>query len=125
MAPFLPERTAQPIDLLQHGVAGGGWEALEDMFKPHLSDAPLQPSDEVAVFLLGMFREPRGREVLEWLMDITLRAPLRVTGRTLEETALMAATRQGINGVGEAVLAAIGHGAAILEKSKQQTGEGA
>ena len=51
-------------------------------------------------------------------MDITLRQPLRSTGRTFEETALMTATRQGINGVGEAVLKAIARGEELVREQK-------
>lgn len=122
--PFLPGRAAQPLDLLEDGAAGGGWDELEKMFKPHLQDAPLQPNDVVARFLWGMRASPHGRDVIEWLMDITLRAPLRATGRTFEETAMLTATRQGINGVGEAVLAAIAHGAKLDEQQKNQNGAG-
>jgi hypothetical protein len=111
--------------LLDGGPAGGGWEALEAMFKPHIQDAPFQPGDDVArsLYLLYEAAGP-GRAVIEWLMDITLRMPYRVTGKSLEETALLAAHRQGINGVGEAILAAIQHGRGLHENSKNQNGAG-
>lgn len=123
--PFIPGRVAQPLDLLEHGVAGDGWEGLDALFRPHLKDAPLQPSDAVAKSIYLLWKHGgESRQVLEWLMDITLRMPYRATGRTLEETALMAANRQGINGVGEALLAALAHGRALLEKPETQNGAG-
>jgi hypothetical protein len=123
--PFIPGRAAQPLDLLEAGVAGGGWESLEAMFKPHLQRAPLQPADDVARALYVMYAlGGEGRAVIEWLMDITIRAPFRVTGSTIEETALHAAGRQCINGVGEAVLTAIAHGETIF-KSQNPNGAGA
>lgn len=123
--PFIPARAGQPLDLLEQGIAGGGWEELEKLFKPHLQEAPLQPGDNVAKFLWLMYSlGGDGRDVIEWLMDITLRMPFRATGRTLEETAILAANRQGINGPGEAVLAAIAHGRTLLEKSETQNGAG-
>lgn len=123
--PFIPSRAAQPLDLLEQGVAGGGWEGLEEIFRPHLKGAPLQPSEAVAKSLWLMWHlGGESRQVLEWLMDITLRMPYRATGRSIEETALLAASRQGINGVGEAVLAALAHGRSLMEKSETQNGAG-
>ena len=46
--PFLPARAGQPFDMLEQSVAGGGWEALEELMKPHLNGAPLQPDEDVA-----------------------------------------------------------------------------
>jgi hypothetical protein len=112
--PFVPARDAQPIDLLQQSLAGNGWEGLEEMLRRPPGSAPLQPGDDVARFMAGLYRTPEGRKLFEWIMDITLRLPLRSTGRTFEETALMTATRQGINGVGEVVLAAIAHGDKLI-----------
>jgi hypothetical protein len=117
--PFLPAREAQPLDLLEQGAAGNGWDGLEELFKPHLHNSELQPSDNVAQFLYLLSREPKGRQVIEWLMDITIRQPLRITGRSIEETALLATGKQGINGVGEAVLAAIAHGEKLTNQPKQ------
>lgn len=124
--PFIPSRAGQPLDLLEQGVAGGGWDALEEMFKPHLQAAPLQPSDDVARALWILYSVGgEGRAVIEWLMDITIRAPFRATGKDFQETALLTATRQGINGVAEAILAAIDHGRQVAEKIENQNGAGA
>ncbi|MQB43382.1 hypothetical protein [Rhizobium sp. ICMP 5592] len=114
--PFIAERVAQPLDLLEQGVAGGGWEGLNELFAP-IKEGELQPSDQVAMLLYGLYLS-QGRELIEWLMDITIRMPLRSTGQTFEHTALMTATRQGINGVGEAILKAIAKGKELAEKPK-------
>lgn len=123
--PFLPERAAQPIDLLEGIVErSDGWEGLDALFRPQLQGAPLQPHEGVAKFMFGLYHTPEGRAMFEWMMDITLRLPLRSTGQTIEQTALNTATRQGINGVGEAILAAIGHGEKLILKSQSQNGAG-
>lgn len=122
--PFIAGRAAQPLDLLEQGVAGGGWEALEELFKPHLSTRELQPDDELARWMWGFYNTIPGRAMIEWMMDISLRQPLRVTGTSIEQTALQAATRQGINGFAEAVLAAIAHGEKLIRESKTQNGAG-
>lgn len=118
LAPQSGFRQAQPLDTMLLKAGGAGWDGLEQLFRPQLGQQPLQPADGVALFLFRMSQEPRGRDVIEWLMDITVRQPLRVTGASLEETALRAAQRQGINGVAEAVLAAIDHGRKLAEKGQ-------
>lgn len=120
--PFLPARAAQPLDLLEQSYTGGaGWDDLDlDALRAALPDnAPLKPSDEIARFMFGLYSTAEGRRMFEWLMDITIRQPLRATGPTIEETALRTATRQGINGVAEAVLAAIALGESLINKPRQ------
>lgn len=114
--PTFGTRDAQPFDHLLESKQP--WDELEKLFEPHLADRPLQPSDTVAKNLANVSRTAGGREILEWIMDITLRAPLRVTGSSLEETALKAATKQGINGPAEAILNAIEHGETLLNQGK-------
>lgn len=105
--PFVPGRASQPLDLLNDGIAGGGWETFEKLFEPKLQGQDLQPADDVAKVMWGFYNTPQGRAMFEWMFDISLRQPLRITGRSIEETALLSATRQGINGFAEAVLAAL------------------
>lgn len=122
--PFLPARAGQPLDMLEAGVAGGGWEALEALMKPHLNGAPLQPDEDVAEFMFALYQTPPGRAMFEWMMDITIRQPLRVTGQTIEQTALLSAGKQGINGVAESILKAIAHGEQLVAKRRNQNGAG-
>jgi hypothetical protein len=122
--PFIPARAAQPIDLLQQGVAGNGWDGVEEVFKPFLKTADLEPSEDVAKFMAGLYKTAPGRAMFEYFMDISLRQPLRVTGATIEQTALLAAARQGINGFAEAILHAIAHGEQLISQSKNPTGDG-
>src|SRR3546814_16093214 len=75
--PFIPARAGQPFDLLEKGAAGGGWDGLEEIFKPVLQDAPLQPGDDIARFLWGLANTPQGRAMFEWMMDISIRQPFR------------------------------------------------
>lgn len=113
--PIFGGRDAQPLDAMLQAAGGEGWEGLENLLKPHVQAAPMQPSDRVAKNLAVLVQTQGGREIVEWIMDVTLRAPLRVTGSSLEETALNAARKQGINGVGEVILHAIKRGETLLE----------
>lgn len=115
--PVFGGRDAQPFDHLLE--SADPWGEIEKMFKPHLADRPLQPSDQVAKNLAQMARHQSGREILEYIMDITLRLPLRVTGKNFQETALLIANRQGINGVAEVLLNAIKQGEDLLQQGKE------
>lgn len=123
--PFLPPRAAQPLDMLVEAAGSGGWEELEELLKPRGSKAELQPDDELAVFMFGLYHVPQGRQMFEWLMDITIRQPLRITGKTFEETALLAAGRQVQNGMGEVILKVIAHGEELAQHARRtQNGAG-
>ncbi len=125
--PFIAGRNAQPLDLmLEQGAAGGGWESLDQLMQmvPQTKGV-LQPEDEVARFMWGLYNTVEGRKMFEWWMDVTMRIPLRITGKTIEETALLATARQALHGAGETVLAAIAAGKkSVDEGQRNQNGAG-
>ncbi|MGO8401330.1 hypothetical protein ACC783_23660 [Rhizobium ruizarguesonis] len=121
--PFIAPRTGQPLDLLEQSAAGGGWESLEQLIAPVIG-GDLQPSDRVAKFLYALHQHGDGRELVEWLMDITMRLPWRVTGKTMEETAILAINRQAIAGVGEVILKVIAKGKELADAERNQNGAG-
>ena len=125
--PFVAGRNAQPLDLmLEQGVAGNGWEGLEQLMQavPQATGV-LEPDDDVARFMWGLYNTIEGRKMFEWWMDVTMRIPLRITGKTFEETALLATARQALHGAGETVLAAIAAGKKSVDEARQsQNGAG-
>ncbi|WP_026782656.1 hypothetical protein [Pleomorphomonas koreensis] len=96
-----------------------GWDGFEQLERLNLSPPKdgYRPSDKVARVAHALTLNPDTLEFLDWLMDITLRAPLRVPDAGIEQVALAYATRRGINGVGEAVLAAIEMGRKLQEEN--------
>lgn len=114
---FVGSRNAQPLDLLSQGVAGQGWEDFERLLLPKELMQRFEPNERVARLLFALSRSVDGRELVEWLMDITLRQPLRITGSSIEETALRGATLQGIHGVGEVILQAMAKGEKLLNQN--------
>lgn len=118
--PVFAKRDAQPLDQLLAQLPGGeghkGLDQLIAMIGTPAAPSTFQPSDTVAKFLALMLRQGDGRQVIEWLMDISLRLPYRPTGATIEETALRAARREGINALAEQILAAVQHGQLLLNQ---------
>lgn len=116
--PAFTRREAQSLDAMMAAIGGEGWSGLDGQAAP-VAKQLMAPSPSVSKFLWGLSRTVEGRALIEWMMDITFRAPFRATGKTIEETALLAATRQGIEGVGEVILAAIQSGADEIEREQQ------
>lgn len=115
---FVGARQAQPLDLLESGAAGNGWEGLEALFNMGAPNDDLKPSETLAEFMWGLSQTAQGREMFEWMMDISIRQPLRITGATIEQSALMGATRQGINGFAEVILKALAEGERVNKNRK-------
>lgn len=104
-------REAMPFDLLQANTQEG---VLDDMlaglFSPEQIASFKGKPSELDQFIYGLSRTAQGREFFEWIFDFTLRAPLRFKAPTIEETALNAARREGMNFPAEMILAAISRG---------------
>ncbi|MGG7535348.1 hypothetical protein [Rhizobium sp. 12,4] len=121
--PFIAARDAQPLDLLKQGAAGDGWEGLERILNPIIgSSAPLMPDEATAKFIYGLYCTVEGRQMFEWIMDLTIRRPLSLTAPTIEQTALLAAGRQAVNSVAEVLLKAVAHGEDLVRQAKSPNG---
>jgi len=104
-------RDALPLDLLQAQSREDLLaDALKGLFPEDQVNGFMTPKEDLAEFLFLLCDRADGREVFDWLMDITIRAPYRVQGKSIEETALWAARREGMALVGELILAALARG---------------
>lgn len=109
-------RDFQSLDGLVDSIGGAGWDALQGALAPAAVPDNYRPDDDVMKSLAIMAERGETRAVVEWLLDLTLRAPYPVTADTLEQTALAAAKHQARANVGEVVLKAIAEGRAKLER---------
>ncbi|WP_057465807.1 hypothetical protein [Pseudovibrio sp. POLY-S9] len=117
-AQFAEPRSSQPLDLIAQQASDNGWEGLETLLAPVLGAKDFRPDQIVARHMARIFEDPRGKEILEWILDVSIRLPYKVQGRTLEETALNAARREGINSLAEVILTAIAEGKKLTEEGK-------
>jgi len=109
-------------DMLKAGTAEG-WDALEAMFQPALVSQAFRPDDQVLQSLGALSNTEVGRQVLDWLFDLTNRAPFpRHAGQTFEAMALAAKAHEARAAVGEVILAAVVEGRKIID-SKQRGSE--
>lgn len=108
-------RDALPLDLMRESISEGAIEeTLRGLFPDEQLRGVFTPSDEVAEIAFALAQSVQGRKFFEWILDGTLRQPYRPTGSTLEETALNAARREGLNTPAEMILAAISRGERIV-----------
>lgn len=112
---FGTPRDAIPLDLLRNSVDE---DAISDVMKGLFPAGQvrdfLSPSDDIAEIAYALSKTVQGGKFFEWILDGTLRAPYRPTGATIEETALNAARREGLNIPAEMILAAISRGEKII-----------
>lgn len=116
--PQFGPRQAQPLDMMVKQAGGGGFSGLEKLMNPVIEPGELQPADEVARTLAKLLLYPGGREVIEWMCDISVRQPFKSHGVSLEEVALRAKQKEGIDGLMTAILAAIAHGQKLLDQQE-------
>lgn len=104
-------RDAMPLDLMRANTQESMLDGmLADLFSPEQIEGIKGKPSGLDQFIYGLSRTAQGREFFEWILDFTLRAPLRFKAPTLEETALNAARREGMNFPAEMILAAISRG---------------
>lgn len=120
--PLFGTRDALPLDLMRAGVDETSIEdVMRGLFPEGQVRGILSPPDEVAEIAYALAQSVQGRQFIEWILDSTVRQPYRPTGATLEQTALNAAMREGLNIPAEMILAAINRG----EKSIMARASGA
>lgn len=104
-------REAMPLDLMRSNVQEGLLtDALGGIFPADQVQKLFKPPNALDEFIYALSRTAQGREFIEWILDGTLRAPYQPMGKDLQETALNAAMRQGLNIPAEMILAAISRG---------------
>lgn len=118
--PFVAPRHALPMDLLEQTALGDGWGGMAAIERQlGIKPADMLPDDELALFMFGLSRTAQGRAMFEYLLDMSIRQPYRPVGTSIEETALAAAVRQGVNAIPELMLKAIGKGSELAQQRNQ------
>lgn len=118
--PMIPSRVAQPLDNMLANT--DGFLDIDDAIKKiggMRSVAEYKPVDRVAERFYQLYQEPVGRELIEWLFELTSRAPMPLIENGFEHAALLAAKTQARQGVGKVIAAAICEGEQIYNRKKE------
>lgn len=116
--PVFGPRQALPLDLVMAQSEDRPWDFLDRLLDPRGGRAAELENSATRigplVYRLALSRE--GREILEWLCDITVRRPHFIAGMGIEQAALYGASREGQDGVVFALLKAARQGQDIEEQ---------
>lgn len=135
--PHFGPREALSLDQLMERAGLTGWPSLDKLLDPRAEmppDALEKGARAIAPILAAFAATAEGREILEWLADITVRRPHYVHGMTMEQAAMYAAGREGQDGVlftvlktiatGEAMAAEGGDRVPLKRRGRPQAGQG-
>lgn len=113
--PFPFARSVQSLDeLLDQASFGGGWQGLEKMLAPAKVPDSFDPGQDMKKVLCAFYHTTEGRRIIDWLMDLTVRAPYPHVGTNFNQAAIAAAKHESRAAVGLVILQAIAEGDALL-----------
>lgn len=107
---------AGSLDDLTDQLGPEGWEWFKQNFSPAAVPDNFDPGDEFKKNLAATYETEWGHELINWLLDLTCRAPYPRTHENPELLALTAAKHQARAAVGEVLVKAISDGRALLGK---------
>ncbi|MDG4894625.1 hypothetical protein P9272_13690 [Mesorhizobium sp. WSM4976] len=95
-------------------------EGLTQSFFPAKVGDNFDPGDDLKLLLFHFNNTADGRRIIEWLADLTVRAPFPHVGSMKESAALAAAKHEARTAVGYAMLRAIAEGEKIWTQRRSQ-----
>lgn len=109
------------LDKMLESMGGPGWDGLEQAFKPASAPQPFEPEERLKRTIAVFYdHSEEGRQMIEWLFDLTFRAPYPHVGASFEQAALAAKAHEARAAVGRVVVQAILDGRTLLEKNRSQ-----
>lgn len=115
--PFAFSRQALAIDRLLE--AAPSWEGLNQAFFPARTHDRFDPGDDMKKVLAAFNGTAEGRRIIEWLCDLTCRAPYPQISGDFQTAALAAKAHEARAAVGYVILRAIADGEALLHQPKE------
>lgn len=116
--PFNFARPMLAVDQLLKGTPT--WEGLGEAFFPAKTADNFDPGDDMKMVLYHFYNNEEGRRIIEWLADLTVRAPFPHVGSMTESAALAAAKHEARTAVGYAMLRAIAEGEQLWKQQRSQ-----
>lgn len=105
------------LEEIEKAMGANGWDFFAKQFAPAVVAQSFDPGQEFKRNLAAFSRTGLGREIVDWLLDLTCRAPYPVTSQDMQDLAFAAAKHQARAAVGETIVKAIADGNAILDHS--------
>lgn len=94
------------------------WDGLEQAFAPAKVADNFDPGDDMKRMLAAFLGTVEGRNILEWLFDLTSRAPYPHVGSGRDSAWIAAAKHEARCAVGQAIARAIVDGNELLNRKE-------
>ena len=107
---------AGAFEELEKQFGAKGWDFFSERFSPALVAQSFDPGEDFKKNLAAFARTELGRRIVDWLLDLTCRAPYPVTTQDMQDLAFAAAKHQARAAVGETLVKAIADGNVILNR---------
>ena len=115
---FAIHRTMMAVEKLL--AATPSWGDLEQQFAPAQTAQNFEPDRDLKMSLAALASQAHGGRIVEWLLDLTTRAPYPHVGQTADSVVLAAAKHEARAAIGWVLLRAIADGAELW---KQKMGD--
>jgi len=108
------------LDQMLAQIGGLGWAGLEHSFKPAPLPDLFEPGDQLKIRIATLYDHSHEvRQIIEWIFDLTFRAPYPHIGGSFEEAALAAKAHEARAAVGRVLVQAILDGRRLNERRSQ------
>lgn len=94
------------------------WASLDKAVRPAAVPDHFDPGDFMKQQLAALYETADGRAIIDWLFDLTLRAPFPHVGSTRDSAWLAAAKHEARVAVGQAVARAIVDGRKLFNQKE-------
>ncbi len=119
-----PVDFARQVNAIEHMLAAApSWAGLENAFAPAKVADNFDPGDDTKQVIAALYNTSQGRLIIEWLFDLTVRAPFPHVGNTLQSASIAAAKHEARVAVGQALSRAIVDGNEIFTLKRSQSHE--
>ncbi|RUW46088.1 hypothetical protein [Mesorhizobium sp. M8A.F.Ca.ET.021.01.1.1] len=117
--PYPFGRQMAAVDQVLAGVPD--WEGLSQAFYPVKTADNFDPGTDMKQVLFHLYGTLEGRRIIEWLADLTVRAPYPHVGQSKDSVMIAAAKHEARVGVGLVLFRAIADGEELYKQSKGAT----
>ena len=119
--PFAFSRQMMAVDNLLK--AAPTWAGLEQAFFPAKVPDDFDPGEDMKQVLFHFSNTAEGRKILDWIFDLTARAPFPHVGSTRESAAIAAAKHEARTAVGYVIGRAIADGEKLWKQRSESNVE--
>lgn len=121
--PFAFPTDRMNLDQMLAAIGGKGWEGLERQFSPAKVSDQFEPEERLKMMMAAFARTPEGRQLFDWISQLTVFAPYPHVGNSRDSAWLAAKAHEARAAVGLSIHRAIVDGEQLLNRNRSQAHE--